>query len=738
MSNIIGKMIKAKSYASPKYSDRPADVLCNNSGMSGDEGFWQLHSDELDCMWISVKNPSADAYLEFDLGRPEAVSYMYVWNFNQPEATFAGMREVRIFTSCDKVNWDELISPQSPFIFARSQGKSSFTATNLNDGCNSPICFNGLTARFVRIQALEGVGVGSWGGYIEEQYRHGLSAVRFFAYKPQTKFGTFLPALSYCPDSQTAEKNSLMNISNGWGLSDPDSSKALLTNNFKTMWLSKICPLSGEIIFDLEGTYPIDKMYVWNYNEPNNTAAGLKNVKIFYSIEFSNWKELKGPGYPYIFKQAKGIDGIRATNLDGKDSEPIIFGNARARYVKIVLSGSFGEGTWGTYNGFERRYGLGKVRFFIGKGYCTEPDYSFTSLISNYNGWNGADGIFMAPSDGVEKQLSGNEAANRKTIVVFSDTFFGKVNSITRQRSKYVVLNNSSAEFYGNNPQSLEFKIRTTINGEPDSIIPNPEDKKYFYWLQDGFVQGNRYIGFTDNVIFDENGMEGFQFDLIGVDMVIIPLENSSLDFNNITTKPTTLFTETPKSYYGCSVLPNTYEAQMPFADGYVYIYGLKDNGLLTKSLLVSRVEPENIEKFSKYTFYNGTKFVSGIENAAIICEEGGAEMSITPITTGEFYGKYLFIYSDSNVGGKISCRIGETPVGPFSEKILLYEIRESENISKFGGKKIYTYNAKAHYHISSDDSLLISYNVNTQDFESHIKNAEIYRPRFIRLKTIL
>ena len=45
-------------------------------------------------------------------------------------------------------------------------------------------------------------------------------------------------------------------------------------------------------------------------------------------------------------------------------------------------------------------------------------------------------------------------------------------------------------------------------------------------------------------------------------------------------------------------------------------------------------------------------------------------------------------------------------------------------------------YNAKAHPHLSRPGELLISYNVNTFDFwGDFFRDADIYRPRFIRLK---
>ncbi len=48
---------------------------------------------------------------------------------------------------------------------------------------------------------------------------------------------------------------------------------------------------------------------------------------------------------------------------------------------------------------------------------------------------------------------------------------------------------------------------------------------------------------------------------------------------------------------------------------------------------------------------------------------------------------------------------------------------------------KQHRYNAKAHPHLSPPGELLIRYNVDSSDFWGQFKNADIYRPRFIRLK---
>ena len=728
MFDDTGRIIRAKAYINEDQPERQVSVLCDNSGMSGDEGLFQLHSNESDSMWLSNKNPKRQIEITIDLLKNIQVSCMQIWNFNQPDSTGAGIKKVKIFTSCDNFNWEELVNEQYPFEFAKADGSTWIKATNLNDGENTPVKFYGKTFRYLKILPQMEKGEGNWGDYIEGQYRFGLSALRFFEYRPQIAYNSYIPAKIFLTDRNNME----CNVTNGWGMTDANSQDAQLCNNPETMWLSDINPKSGEIIFDLGGTYPLSKMRIWNYNEAGNTDAGLKKIKIFYSKSYFEWTELRGFGYPYVLEKASGNDGISATDLVG--GKQIDFDAAMARYIKIVVCGPCGEGTWGCYNGFEVRYGIGKVRFFAARGYCVEPELNFTGLLSNYNGWSGADGIFMAPVDGNESQ---NRNENKKTIVIFSDTFFGDSDPVSRKRKRFEVLNNTSAEFIGKNPETINFRIKNNPQGKPSGIIDNPESGEYFYWLQDCFIQNSTLYAFTDNIVFKESGMEGFQFDLIGTDLVSIRLKEDSLDFDSVKTIPAPLYISSPKTYFGCAILPNSFESGMPFADGYIYVYGLQDNGLLAKSLLVSRVKSEEFEDFSKYTFFNGSEFFNDISNAKIICDDGGAEMSVTPITTGPDAGKYLYIYTKSSVGSMIYSRIADTPYGPFGEQYLLYNISEPENIAVFGGQKIYTYNAKAHFHVSSPDSLLISYNVNTMDFESHIKNTEIYRPRFLSLKTI-
>jgi hypothetical protein len=75
--------------------------------------------------------------------------------------------------------------------------------------------------------------------------------------------------------------------------------------------------------------------------------------------------------------------------------------------------------------------------------------------------------------------------------------------------------------------------------------------------------------------------------------------------------------------------------------------------------------------------------------------------------------------------------RIGESPIGPFSEDIPLWDCKPD-----LEGSQFFAYNAKAYPSLSKPGELLISYNINSFDFFNDIKAyPNLYRPRFIRVK---
>ena len=510
-------------------------------------------------------------------------------------------------------------------------------------------------------------------------------------------------------------------MSGSFGIEDTCS-----TDGEHTYLTFEPCEKAG-VTFDLGGVRPLGYMFVYNFSMPGFEGAGMRKVKIFTSLDGKIFDELKGAGYPYVLAKARP-DG-KASNLDDGKNTPVDFGGKSAAFVRIVPDGGLGEGNYGIYVEDISAFGLSKVRFYEPaeepKGeFCAVPANEWSAEFSRMEGWTGADGIFTIPLDGVEKR-----GGLKKSLMIFSDSFAGVCNPHTKRRKTVQMINNTMALVTNEGDKRREFEfIVAQKDGKADSIIKAPKGSSYYYWLQDPVTIGDNIYIFTDNIEDDPSGPEGFKFKVVGIDMVKIPIKGGLPQLDKYTSRRTPLFTG--DSYFGCSIFPNTLQSGFPNPDGYVYVYGLGGAGLFGKTLLVARVPEKDFENFDKYTFFDGKGWSSDITAAASIARDGGSECSITPVLSGKYAGKYMYTHMQGGVGNKVVVSFADSLTGPFDTDIPIYTPKENEEL----GGKTYMYNAKAHYHISPPDGLLISYNVNSRGYQEHIDNCDIYRPRMVKL----
>jgi len=114
------------------------------------------------------------------------------------------------------------------------------------------------------------------------------------------------------------------------------------------------------------------------------------------------------------------------------------------------------------------------------------------------------------------------------------------------------------------------------------------------------------------------------------------------------------------------------------------------------------------------------------MKKAVFIAEDVSNEMSVSPLPDG----RIVLTYQYYTMSTEVVIQIGESLVGPFGERKIIYQTPEVKK-----SKTYFTYNAKAYPHLASSDSLLISYNVNTFNFWADILNdPNLYRPRFIKV----
>ncbi len=539
----------------------------------------------------------------------------------------------------------------------------------------------------------------------------------------------------------SAESESIVaNLVNGFGLDYQTDGKWVHDNHpaGDTMWRSSQNPKEVWITFDLGNVFPLGYIDIWNYNQSAKsgndsdfTYYGIKELILYTSIDGISWQEFISEQHPFILAKASGKEKLEPTNLE--DGKPLYFKYKNARYVKFMTNPLAGKGNWGGIPGKENIFGLSAVKFYVGKGYYSQREEEWTDLFARYEGWTGADASFSIPMSGFE--APGN-AAQTRTIFSFSDTLIGKIDKETFKRTGHTVMvNNTIGILKGDQPikDSIEFIWGKNGTFSLDSVfIPQNHPQGYYYWIQDGIVINGLLHLFAMLVRSDPNQQEGFKFAVDDVDIITVPITSNGLNFESQKQYTTPLYHKNKDGGENINIsnaiMSNTKESGNPNPDGYIYIYGTK-NLNMSRGSVVARVNPENFLNFSKWTYYDGNGWSSEISDCVYLNKDISCEYSVSPVTNGMHKGKYILIYQVLGISNKIAYQIGDTPWGPFDEPKIIYSTPDPDK-----GQAIYTYNAKAHPHLSPKDKLLVSYNVNSRSDKAHHNNGHIYKTGWISL----
>lgn len=359
----------------------------------------------------------------------------------------------------------------------------------------------------------------------------------------------------------------------------------------------------------------------------------------------------------------------------------------------------------------------------------TKPAPQWAEMLKNTKGWIGADGIYSMATNGVEAP---GKADQTNTFFWFSDCIIGNVVADTLQ-ADMELLHNSVAYMQGNHPDKdhIKYYWRKDSAGHPLSMFephtPKSEPKNY-YWLGDGFfnhaLDSTIYL-FAYLVKSVPGGI--YPFDDIGLSLIAIP-KDSKPPYTDQKQYDTPFFLKDSKGkgkvVFGTSVLPNTVGAGAPHPDGYVYVYGVRGP---IKELLVARVKDTAFLHFDQWRFWDGSLWNEDINSAAALTNRISNEMSVSFMDDGRVIATYEL---DTN-SPDVVIQAGENPWGPFQPYKKVWETPEIYDAIDF-----YTYNAKAHPHLSKPGELLISYNVNSFNFFGNIyKHPYHLRPRFITVK---
>lgn len=329
-------------------------------------------------------------------------------------------------------------------------------------------------------------------------------------------------------------------------------------------------------------------------------------------------------------------------------------------------------------------------RLFTNTSDCWEDqltvyeDCRYNLLFTRYgNGWTGADATYsIGLPDG-------------RILWLFGDTFLGKVNA-DRSRTNAPFVRNTAVMQTGE-------ELTTYYQGPTDnpSAFISPANAAEWYWPLDGTIHNGQL-----QLLLGRLGSSGsggmWDFAYVGFDLAIYSLPDLQLQsLTNVISDPTIS--------YGSCVLED---------DQFLYIYGISTQGF-SKKAHVARVA--NGDLTGTWEFYNGSAWVSQPSNYAIA---DGVSDQFSVIKEGNTY--YLITH-EIIFGEEIFIMESNSPTGPWTNKRTLYCTPEA-------GGDIFTYNSFVHPELSENGELRISYNINSFDFADLFENADLYRPRFIRV----
>jgi hypothetical protein len=333
------------------------------------------------------------------------------------------------------------------------------------------------------------------------------------------------------------------------------------------------------------------------------------------------------------------------------------------------------------------------------------PADEWNARFAGSEGWIGGDGVYSTT------------LGDDRVLFLFGDTLLGKVHGARRAGATMV---NNTTGLMPLKPQGapIKFVSGKGDEGRPAAVFTPREDVGWF-WPQAAVVLNNRlYVFLTQVEKTDQPGAFGFK--LIGQWLGVIqnPLDDPAEWKVEQHRLPFAKFGEQRERPWGSAVL----------AEGdYVYVYGIEDSrqGIGSKQMVVARAPVDKLADFEAWQFQAGSDWSEKASPAGM--PRGLAnEFSVSRLPDD---AGYILVYTENGLGDRILGRVAPSPVGPWSDPVLLYTCPEMAS-----DKGVFSYSAKAHPWAAQGNELVISYCVNTWEFARLFEDNDVYRPKFVRV----
>jgi hypothetical protein len=243
----------------------------------------------------------------------------------------------------------------------------------------------------------------------------------------------------------------------------------------------------------------------------------------------------------------------------------------------------------------------------------------------------------------------------------------------------------------------------TTLQGGATAYL-SPQESGWWYWPGHGLAKGD-----TLQVVlfaFRSTGSGGaWDFEYAAVDVATFQLPD-------LTLLSVRRMVDNPTVNFGACLLEGE--------DGYTYLYGAEKDGF-SKFLHVARVPGHDLT--ATWEYFDGSTWQPEATTSQRLFSNVSEQFTVF-----RHDQRYYLLTQHHILGGEIYLYDGTSPTGVFANKRLVYCTPQSTQ------SNLFTYNAFAHLSHSQGNDLLVSYNVNSHDFADLFKNADTYRPFFVRI----
>lgn len=727
---IVGQQLKTTNV-----TPSSAKVLTNDSGMSGlgapnhlAAGF--SSGSQGDLVRENMYHQTSKDAIVFDYGQVEALGKMFVWNYNDTDHLDYGMRDILVEYSVDGNGWARLGQFElAKNIAFENESYGGNMASNLADS-NKPIDFGGVPGRYVRITPIS-----SW----SKDDNYGLSEVRIFRDKTRPKNDEAIPLESWANDLNNTSAINATNNTGIYNIAATDANDERVTNNANDMYLSGKGAKDSSLIINLDGTYAVDTLKIWNYNNADNLGSGIKEFKLYYTTSYAysinrktqdeinsgardtidfnggSWVQYGGT---WVLPQGTGNDNMSASLV-------IDLQDIHAQTIRIEPVSN--------YNGTDTGFGLSEVRAYCGSGWAVEPSRTWSGLLSSSGsfkyqgnesstpfassnqgvGWLGGDGIQTLSLNG--GQLSGDINASSKTMFTFQDSWYGNMGNYRQFDMTYGyayssgfslgIKNMAFVMLTGNEPDPRNTQFYLTLNNglSDNKYLNNILDARY--WISDETI--------IDGVVYMIAAKIAGEMDLDCNDFYAFNLNANKLV--NMSEEPTKLIDNLEANR------TNGFNYATVYEEGdYIYMYTRNNDS----KMIVARCTRQDYKSLSNITFWNGSSWVSGQNNAVAISDYGpGNEFNITYMRSGPYAGYYVNVSTAGSIWGETQIGVSESLTGPFrlpNESRLYtsperYEVHFAYKDSPYIYEQ-WNYNAKAQPVLSPEGELLITYHFGIHD----------------------